>query len=727
LTQEVSSGELVSTNHSPSLSSAPHDDGVAGGESEVNSEATGARMDLIGEEKTDPAFWQMCLGSRIVVFDSVRSTEHVAERINVEGGDAWQLFAECGTSSSICSDTDLSNSLVIRGSEGVIRFVRAEENSSASSNPSSKSTEKSSSSAPSGMSDLQSISDIANATTSIEEEGESVIPAYSLRGVGVPFLEILYTNESDQIWNGTSRQEFAGGGGNREWKRLVSPAYQDQGSMFERGPAHKIFTPNAQCPSVSTNAIKNCKYDDSSAQAYIRVRGVLLSHRPDITSLTLSPCTGLMGDTVLKQQGPSTHLRTDAIEANTCRYLQNNAKIAVMGIAVVVQINDINSSPGDNEEKLPSSLWAFGCTINDENECQAAFVSYKSIMTMNDQYGKRLPDFAAQVSAETLAVIHELSYRLLSVPGQFTDETMFFMSKQTGRIPKMLVGSNVMKKQKRKEEEKPVDSEFPKEEEEKRKKKKKSKKSNPSARTKRNALTEGTTLSEEVSADALAIVPHGGTAITVVDGAKKPRGGPLSFSKKTDDVPNIFGSIFPPNIAKSGYAGGVATMFSLIQENASLQTAAQCFEERRASENALRQVYEAKNEALLLRQRSLEEDRLGILKESATRAQELQSASTKSQVEALQRAYEHGSEVLLEHTKHSQLVLGSSPTLSASSTGRRVSLSLDEQLERIVQLRTEASEIRNKAKSIPYPDVQEKLLRKADEKEAEAKALVESM
>jgi hypothetical protein len=56
-----------------------------------------------------------------------------------------------------------------------------------------------------------------------------------------------------------------------------------------------------------------------------------------------------------------------------------------------------------------------------------------------------------------------------------------------------------------------------------------------------------------------------------------------------------------------------------------------------------------------------------------------------------------------------------------------VSLSLDEQLERIVQLRTEASEIRNKAKSIPYPDVQEKLLRKADEKEAEAKALVESM
>jgi hypothetical protein len=67
---------------------------------------------------------------------------------------------------------------------------------------------------------------------------------------------------------------------------------------------------------------------------------------------------------VLKEQGPSTHIRADAIEANTCRYLQDGSKIAVMGIAIIVQINDINSSPGDNEEKLPSSVWAYGCLMN---------------------------------------------------------------------------------------------------------------------------------------------------------------------------------------------------------------------------------------------------------------------------------------------------------------------------------------------------------------------------
>ena len=89
--------------------------------------------------------------------------------------------------------------------------------------------------------------------------------------------------------------------------------------------------------------------------------------------------------------------------------------------------------------------------------------------------------------------------------------------------------------------------------------------------------------------------------------------------------------MFSPVIPKFGFAGG---FFSLIQQNASLQTAAQCNEERLASENALRQDFEAKNEALLLRQRSLEEDRLVILKESTKVTQELQSASIKNQVEA---------------------------------------------------------------------------------------------
>jgi hypothetical protein len=74
-------------------------------------------------------------------------------------------------------------------------------------------------------------------------------------------------------------------------------------------------------------------------------------------------------------------------------------KIAV--IAVVVQINDVNSSPGDNEDKLPSSLWFYGCTINDDGVCKPALVTYKSIMTTSDQYEKQLPDFAAQVNAET--------------------------------------------------------------------------------------------------------------------------------------------------------------------------------------------------------------------------------------------------------------------------------------------------------------------------------------
>jgi hypothetical protein len=63
----------------------------------------------------------------------------------------------------------------------------------------------------------------------------------------------------------------------------------------------------------------------------------------------------------------------------------------------------------------------------------------------------------------------------------------------------------------------------------------------------------------------------------------------------------------------------------------------------------------------------------------------------------------------------------------ASSSGRRVSLGLDEQLQRISQLRTEATELRKKAETIQFPDVQEKLMRKARENEAEANALVESM
>ena len=54
-------------------------------------------------------------------------------------------------------------------------------------------------------------------------------------------------------------------------------------------------------------------------------------------------------------------------------------------------------------------------------------------------------------------------------------------------------------------------------------------------------------------------------------------------------------------------------------------------------------------------------------------------------------------------------------------------MSVDEQIGRTGQLRTEAKEIRSKAEFIPYPDVREKLLRKAIEKEDEAKALLESV
>jgi len=708
--------------------------------SALQNDGISAKIDLIGEEKPDPSFWKMPLGSRIIIFDSLHSTEHIAERINEEGAEAWRLFVDSGMSSSICFDTDLSNSLVIRGSEGIIRFVRAEADSSASGKIPDNIL-------PSDAS-VFSIAETTKASSSVADEAECVIPAYSLRGMGVSFLEVLHARESDQIWNGTSRQEFQGGGSIREWQRLVSPAYDDQGYTFDRAmSAHKLATPHAQCPSVSSNALnKGCKYDATSARAFIRVGGVSLSNCPDISSLTLAPCTALMDEKVLKEQGPSTHIRADAIEANTCRYLQDGSKIAVMGIAIIVQINDINSSPGDNEEKLPSSVWAYGCLMNERNEFKPAIVTYKSIMTMNDQYTKQLPDFAAQVNSDTLKEVHEVVYEMLSIPGRFKDDTMFFMVKQTGRIPRLLVGSGgTTKKSKRKSKEKVDDADILVEEgkedaEDMKKEKKISKKTKreKSARAKRNAQCEDATVSEDPSDEALALVPHGGMAlvphggmaISALDRAKKPRGGVFSIpniSKKSGDVANMFDSVFTsPGIAKSGFAGGFTTMFSLIQQNASLQTAAQCNEERFASENALRQVFEAKNEALRLRERSLEEERLEILKQSTMITQEIQSANNKSQVEALQRAYEHGSEVLLQHAKNAQLI-SSPPLPSACSTGRRVSMSLDEQLGRIGQLRTEAKEIRSKSESIPYPDVREKLLRKADEKEAEANALIESM
>jgi hypothetical protein len=125
------------------------DDGVAvtGVRTEQNDELSGDKIEKIGEEKSDPAFWKMPPGARIVIFDSVHSTEHVAERINYEGDEVWRLFAASGTVSSLCIDSDLSTSLVIRGSEGAIRFVRAEANSSALASPSSN-TQCNSSNAP---------------------------------------------------------------------------------------------------------------------------------------------------------------------------------------------------------------------------------------------------------------------------------------------------------------------------------------------------------------------------------------------------------------------------------------------------------------------------------------------------------------------------------------------------------------------------------------------------
>jgi len=38
---------------------------------------------------------------------------------------------------------------------------------------------------------------------------------------------------------------------------------------------------------------------------------------------SLAPCTALLEETVLKQQGPSTQSRADTIEANTGRYFEN--------------------------------------------------------------------------------------------------------------------------------------------------------------------------------------------------------------------------------------------------------------------------------------------------------------------------------------------------------------------------------------------------------------------
>jgi hypothetical protein len=64
----------------------------------------------------------MPLGSRIVVFNTMRLSEHVAERIYAKGGDAWLLFDVFGNSSTLLLDTDLSKSLVIRGLEGNMSF-----------------------------------------------------------------------------------------------------------------------------------------------------------------------------------------------------------------------------------------------------------------------------------------------------------------------------------------------------------------------------------------------------------------------------------------------------------------------------------------------------------------------------------------------------------------------------------------------------------------------------
>jgi len=55
----------------------------------------------------------------------------------------------------------------------------------------------------------------------------------------------------------------------------------------------------------------------------------------------------------------------------------------------------------------------------------------------------------------------------------------------------------------------------------------------------RKAQREDATVSEEPPGDALAIVPHGGMAISVVNGSKKPRGGGFSISKNIEDSSNM--------------------------------------------------------------------------------------------------------------------------------------------------------------------------------------------
>jgi hypothetical protein len=360
--------ESEAPNVSGSMTPSPQSNDVTIVENHQNSETIMARTksDMKGEEKLDPAFWRMPLGSRIVVFDLLHSSEHIAERIHAEGGEAWLLFDESMSSSSLLLDTDLSKSLIIRGSEGNFRFVKAEEKPQ-----------------------------VNNASSSVDKLEQSGIPANSLRGTGKTFLQHMWENNSPQICNGASRQEFQGGGGKEEYAKLVSPAHKDRNSCFERTFSHKMGTPNSACATVSMpNSVnKSAKFDESSHRAYVRLEDVSLSNLPDVHSITFVTYTAFMDEKVLKEQGPSMDIRgADSCEGNTCRYLVNAQKAAVMGTAAVVQINGENSGPGENEAIFPSSLWAFGCiletgesTLEQDGatlKVQPFFVPIKSIMTV---------------------------------------------------------------------------------------------------------------------------------------------------------------------------------------------------------------------------------------------------------------------------------------------------------------------------------------------------------
>ena len=65
---------------------------------------------------------------------------------------------------------------------------------------------------------------------------------------------------------------------------------------------------------------------------------------------SLAPCTALLEETVLKQQGPSTQSRADTIEANTGRYFENANAISKKKKKKKKKTAEVNDSVIPEEE-----------------------------------------------------------------------------------------------------------------------------------------------------------------------------------------------------------------------------------------------------------------------------------------------------------------------------------------------------------------------------------------